>query len=307
MKKIFQYIGYIFYRMFVFGFRITPFWLLYLESDVISFLIFRVFRYRVKVVDKNLAMCFPEKTKAERDEIKKKYYPYMVDLFMESLKGYTYPAEKIRKRLIYDDLSIPERLYAEGKSMIVAMGHHGNWEWTTQTVKYEHKHKFCAIFKPLNNPYISNFTVRCREQRGTHFCPIEKTRFAFGMREKQPTGFCMAGDQNSPNIKRSIWVDFFGIKTACLPGIENYAKLFDLPVIFMEIRREKRGYYRCYVSMIAEDPSKCEKGEITQKYMSKLEEVMRNQPETWLWSHKRWKTALQPDGTVTSSGFYDNL
>ncbi len=117
----------------------------------------------------------------------------------------------------------------------------------------------------------------------------------------------MAGDQNSPNIKRSIWVDFFGIKTACLPGIENYAKLFDLPVIFMEIRREKRGYYRCYVSMIAEDPSKCEKGEITQKYMSKLEEVMRNQPETWLWSHKRWKTALQPDGTVTSSGFYDNL
>jgi KDO2-lipid IV(A) lauroyltransferase len=117
----------------------------------------------------------------------------------------------------------------------------------------------------------------------------------------------MAGDQNSTNMKRSYWVDFFGIKTACLPGIENYAKLFDLPVIFMEIRRVKRGYYRCYVSMIVEDPSKCEKGEITQKYMSKLEEVMRNQPETWLWSHKRWKTALQPDGTVTSSGFYDNL
>ena len=69
--------------MFIFGFRITPFWLLYLESDVISFLIFRVFRYRVKVVDKNLELCFPEKPKAERDEIKKKYYSYMVDLFME--------------------------------------------------------------------------------------------------------------------------------------------------------------------------------------------------------------------------------
>ena len=114
-------------------------------------------------------------------------------------------------------------------------------------------------------------------------------------------------DQNSTNEKRSIWVDFFGIKTACLPGIENYAKLFDLPVIFMEIRREKRGYYRCYVSMIAEDPSKCAKGEITQKYMSKLEEVMRNQPETWLWSHKRWKATLQPDGSVTPSGYYDGL
>ena len=117
----------------------------------------------------------------------------------------------------------------------------------------------------------------------------------------------MAGDQNSPNVKRSIWVKFFGMDTACLPGIENYAKLFDLPVIFMEIRREKRGYYRCYVSMIAEYPSKCEKGEITQKYMSKLEEVMRNQPETWLWTHKRWKATKNPDGTIEYGTIYKNL
>ena len=85
----------------------------------------------------------------------------------------------------------------------------------------------------------------------------------------------MAGDQNTPNTKRAIWVNFFGMETACLPGIEFYAKLFDLPVIFMEIRREKRGYYRCYVSMIAENPPQCAPGEITQRYMSKLEEVMR--------------------------------
>ena len=158
MKKVFQYIGYLFYRVWIFSFRITPFWLLYLESDIISFIIFRVLRYRVKVVDKNLEMCFPEKSKQERDLIKKKYYSYMVDLFMESLKGYTYPAEKLRKRLVYDNLSIPEKLYSKGKSMIVAMGHHGNWEWTTQTVKLEHKHKFAAIFKPLKNQFISNFT-----------------------------------------------------------------------------------------------------------------------------------------------------
>ncbi len=298
MKKFFQYVCYLFYRVAIFGFRITPWCVLYFWSDIIAFLMFRVFRYRVKVVDKNLEMCFPDKPKEWRDEIKKKYYPYMVDLMLESLKGYTYPAEKLRKRLVYDDLTIPEKLFSEGKSMIVAMGHHGNWEWTTQTVKYEHKHKFCAIFKPMKNQYISNFTVKCREQRGTHFCPIEKTRFAFGMREKFPTGFCMAGDQNTPNTKRAIWVNFFGMETACLPGIEFYAKLFDLPVIFMEIRREKRGYYRCYVSMIAENPSQCAPGEITQRYMSKLEEVMRNQPETWLWSHKRWKATKDSNGEI---------
>ena len=112
MKKFFQYICYLLYRAVIFGFRITPFWLLYFWSDIISFLIFRVFRYRVKVVDKNLEMCFPEKSKAERDEIKKKYYSYMVDLMAESLKGYTYPAEKLRKRLVYDDLSIPEKFSA---------------------------------------------------------------------------------------------------------------------------------------------------------------------------------------------------
>lgn len=305
--KVFQYIGYLFYRLIIFFFRITPFWLLYFESDIIAFLIFRVFRYRVKVVDKNLEMCFPDKTKEERDEIKKKYYIHMVDLFMESLKGYTYPAEKLRKRIVYDDLSIPERLYAEGKSMIVATGHHGNWEWATQTVLLEHKHRFAAIFKPMKNEYISKFTVKCREARGTHFCPIEKTRFVFSMREKMPMGFVMAGDQNAPILKRAIWAKFFGMDTACLQGIEFYARMFNLPVIYMESRKVKRGYYRQYVYMICEDPSKTQPGEITQAYMSKLEEVVRNQPETWLWSHKRWKATKNPDGTVEYGKLYKNL
>lgn len=305
MKKFFQYICYLMFRLLIFSYRITPFWLVYIQSDILTFLIFRVFRYRVKVVDKQLELCFPEKSKAERDQIKKKYYTHMVDLMLESLKGYTYPAEKLQKRLVYVDKSIPEGLFQQGKSMIVATGHHGNWEWATQTVLLEHSHRFAAIFKPMRNQYISNYTVKCREARGTHFCPIEKTRFVFSMRNERPMGFVMAGDQNARNTNRAIFANFFGINTACLPGIEFYAKMFDLPVIFMESRKVKRGYYEQYVYLLTDKPSECKPGEITQMYMSKLEEVMRNQPETWLWSHKRWKKIKNEAGEVVSSGFYD--
>jgi KDO2-lipid IV(A) lauroyltransferase len=290
----------------IFGFRITPFWLLYLQSDILSFLFFRVFRYRVKVVDRNLERCFPEKSKKERDQIKKKYYSFMVDVMLESFKGYTYPANKLQKHLVYDDKSLFEKFYKEGKSMIVALGHQGNWEWPTQTALYEYQHHFVAFFKPLKNPFINKFTEKCRESRGTHLCAIDKTRFAFSLREKYPVGFCMAGDQNSTNMKRSIWADFLGIKTACLPGTEIYAKLLDLPVVFMWSQRIKRGYYRQYFTLITDKPSECQPGEITQRYMTLLEEAIRKQPEIWLWSHKRWKNYKNEKGEIVRD-FYSNL
>jgi len=305
MKKFFEYIGYLAFRVFIFSIRITPFPVMYFFSDVMSFLIFRVARYRVKVVDKNLRMCFPEKSDKELKSIKSKFYQHFTDLLLESFKGYSLPVEKLAKRYPYENKELTESLYKQGKSMIVAFSHYGNWEWATQTVRYEHSHSMAVLYKPIHNRYIDSYIKTCRQHRGTYLCPIEKTKYMFAMREHGHMGFVMLGDQNPSNTRRCFWTNFMGIDTSVLHGIEVYAKMFNLPVIYLESRKVSRGHYQQYISMLVEDPEKCEPGEISAKYMSKLEESLKREPAYWLWTHKRWKRIRNEKGEVVSSGFYD--
>ncbi|MBO7596839.1 MAG: lysophospholipid acyltransferase family protein [Bacteroidales bacterium] len=304
MKKFFDYIGYLAFRMLIFSVRITPFPILYFWSDVISFIIFRVIRYRRKVINTNLTMCFPEKTEEEKKEIRKKFYRHFTDLLLESFKGYALPVEKLAARYPYENKELTEKLYKEGKSMLVAFSHYGNWEWATQTVVYEHSHHMAVLYKPMKNRYIDNYIKTCREHRGTHLCPIDKTKYMFAMREKQPMGFVMLGDQNPSNTKRGFWVNFMGIDTCVLHGIEMYSKMFNLPVIYLESRKVKRGHYQQYISMLVEDPEKCAPGEISALYMHKLEESLKRDPAYWLWTHKRWKHKRDENGKAIGSEYY---
>ncbi|MCQ2974449.1 MAG: lysophospholipid acyltransferase family protein [Bacteroidales bacterium] len=307
MKKVFQYIGYLYFRFFIFLVRITPFKLLYFFSDILSFLIFKVARYRTKVVDKNLKMCFPNKSENELKQIKSKFYQHFTDILLESFKGYTLPVEKLAKRYEFVDKSVLENYHKQGKSVVIAFSHYGNWEWATQTVLYEHSHKMAALYKPMRNIYINNYIKKCREARGTYLCPIEKTKYMFNMRNNQCMGFVMLGDQNPSNSRKGFWVNFLGIDTCVLHGIEMYSKMFNLPIVYFESRKVARGYYKQYLSELIDDPSKCQPGEISEKYMKKVEETLINAPEYWLWSHKRWKKQRDQNGEVVDSGFYKNL
>ncbi len=300
--KFLSYIGYIGFRILLFSVKIIPFKILYLVSDFYSFLIFKVFRYRVKTININLGVAFPDMSDSQKKEIRKNFYKHFTDLFLESLKGYTMTPAQISERYIYgSDREIVDNFRKKNQSIIVAYAHYGNWEWATQTVLYEGFQPMAALYKPLKNIYINGYMKKLRQQRGTHLCPIEKTRFMFGMRKKQTMGFVLLGDQNPPQ-KHSIWADFMGRKTLCLHGIETYSKMFDLPVIYLESEKTARGKYLQHISVIVDNPSECKQGEITQRYMSAVEKSIRRNPAYWLWSHKRWKHTLKEDGTLDTYG-----
>lgn len=304
--KIINYICYLLFRFFLLIVKIIPLKVVYFISDCFRILIFYVFRYRVKVIKKNLDLCFPEKSQEEKKQIRKKFYKYFCDVFLESVKGYTMTEKQISQRYVYLNKEVVKKYLDNGISCICGFSHYGNWEWATQTVKYDFNNLMGVLYKPLHNKYIDAYLKNMREQRGTHLCPIEKTKFMFGLREKQSICFVMLADQNPSNRKRSIKVDFFGIHTVALHGIEYYAKFFNLPVIYLECVRKSRGHYEQTIYDICEDPSKVPDGYITQQYISKVEQTIRKNPEFWLWSHKRFKLIVKDDQIVPSD-FYKNL
>jgi KDO2-lipid IV(A) lauroyltransferase len=119
--------------------------------------------------------------------------------------------------------------------------------------------------------------------------PTTSTTNTFGELRDVETVYIMAADQSPSKPEKAIWVDFLGIKTAFLDGPERHARTRDIPVIFADIQRVKRGHYALELSFISEHPQATQHGEITAAYAKRLEEIIRRKPENWLWSHKRWK------------------
>jgi len=286
----------VFFLLFVIIIGIIPFRLLYLISDFVRLILYYLVGYRREVVYQNLKGCFPNKTEKEITTIAKKSYSNLSDIFIESFKSFTMTKSQLIKRYTFVNPEEVAPFEAAGKSYILAAGHHGNWEWSSVSAGLQLKNQMVGLYKPLSNKYLDAIIKKSRGRTRTTLASIYETHKIFSAYSDQKAAFMMAGDQNPGNIKKSIWVNFMGRPTAFLNGIERYAREYDLPVIFGEAHRIKRGMYTIHLTTLTDTPRELPRGKITLLYAQKLEQIINDVPENWLWSHKRWKMTL-PEGT----------
>lgn len=282
---------YYFFKTLVLFFKILPFFIIYLLSDFIYILFYYIVRYRKKVVFDNLQKSFPEKTDPEIKRIAKEFYKNLSDITIESIKGLTMSEAEMLNRYKVLNPEVSDKYFEQGKDVMNLASHYCNWEWGIQAVDMQFKHSVVSIYKPLTNKFIEKYMTEKRERTGMTMISIRGSRDFFMTKKKQPVSYIMAGDQNPLKVEKAIWVDFLGRKTACLHGIESMAKQANMPMVYYDVQRVKRGYYTLNVVDFMEFPKNTEKGEITQKYMTMLEGIIRKNPANWLWSHKRWKHA----------------
>ncbi len=263
-----------------------PFWVLYLISNFLYIVLYRLTKYRLKVVRENMKNAFPEKTEMELLILEKKYYRYLGDLVVESLKAITISKAQILKRLTYKNPEIFNKLYDEGRSAIVVMGHYANWELMCKGSPLLVKNEILGAYKPLSNKLFDELMFKSRTEFGTNMIPMEKIPRAI-LKAEKPFVLVLIADQSPSHKESSIWVNFLNQETAVLPGAEKLAQKYNLPVIFANIICYKRGYYSCELSYIAKQPK--ETNNITELHTHKLESIIKEKPEYWVWSHRRWK------------------
>ena len=282
-------ITYLLFRLFVFIFWITPFWLLYLQSGIVYFLMYYVFGYRKKVVWNNLKKTFPEKSESELKKITKGFYKNLSDITVESIKGLSMSKKTLLKRYKVLNPEILDKYYNQNKSVIAVASHYANWEWGVLCLSLQFKHKSVGLYKPLSNKYIDNSMKESRAAWGMNLLSIYETSKYIEIKNTEPSIYFMVSDQSPSIVEKAYWINFLNQDTACLHGVENYAKKFDLPVVYGHVNRVKRGYYELSVSLVESNPKETAEGEITKAYMKILEDYILNKPENWLWSHNRWK------------------
>ncbi len=282
--------GYYLFVALSYTITLLPMWALHLLSDLLWPFFFHVVRYRRRVVETNLRNAFPEKGPEEREKIARRFYRHLTDMIVETLKAMHMNSEQIRKRFFVPDTSITDRFFSEGRDVVALASHYNNWEWYS-SLQLSAKHTVITIYKPLKNKDFDRFLRKIRERFGMHTTPMNHiVRDLVKYRsEKILTLSGFIGDQTPPPDDNACWTTFLNQDTGFYRGAEKIAVKYDMPVIMMNIVKRKRGFYELEYSIISEHPRDEEPNAVICRYASMLEEIIREKPEYWLWSHRRWK------------------
>lgn len=267
-----------------------PFWVIWGLADIFYVLLYYVARYRRKTVHENLVRSFPEKSQEEIRKITKKFYHHLSDLGLETIKFNQMTEKEIDDRLKVYGLDIYEEYYRAGKSIVLLGQHHNNWEWSGSIQRFI-KAQYLVVYNPVRkNKELEKFILQTRERFGAKSIPVNhsvRTALAFNNAER-PGALILAADQTPPPNSQ-FWTTFLNQETAFFVGPMKIAMKTNQPVVLHHTRKVGRGRYEVFHYKLIENPAQVKPEEIMMAYIHKLEEIIKTEPEYWLWSHRRWK------------------
>lgn len=275
-----------------------PLGALYAISDVIFYPVYYVVRYRRKLVHRQLAECFPEKSEKERREIERRFYHFLCDIVVEYIKLITITPEEIQRRVQFigyrESTAEAEAL---GKSFsFYFLGHYCNWEWLVSYALWTIPGwKTSQIYHPLRNKTMDRFLLQLRSRFGGECVPMKETLRHILTTRRNGEKECMAfiADQSPKWEAMHHWTKFLHHDTSFFIGTEKIGKQVNAAIYYVHVTRPRRGYYEARVLPITTKPQEYIDFAITNAYAMMLEKQIRECPELWLWTHNRWKRTRQ--------------
>jgi KDO2-lipid IV(A) lauroyltransferase len=289
-----KFLAYIFTYSLVWLLHLLPERILYLLSDLLYLLMYHVVGYRKKVVHDNLNLAFPDHDVPTIRRLARKFYHHLCDLILEQAVLHFASESKAKRKLTVKNPEVLNDLYGKGKMVMAVLGHYGNWEYLAALGLYI-KHPVIAIYKPLKNKYFDRMIRQNREAFGVRPVPMK----AIGRillehhKNSDPSLTLFLGDQRPQYHQIQYWTKFMGQDTPMFLGTEKLARKLDAAVVFLNVRKVRRGRYEVEVRLICESPDGLKPYEITERHVAMLEDLIREEPAWWLWSHRRWKHSYE--------------
>ena len=267
-----------------------PFKLLYLFSDVCFYVVYYGIGYRKKIVRSNLNTAFPNKGEKEINQIEIKFYRHLCDMFLEMAKSLSITEKELNSRYQFTNPEVLNSFEKENKCVNLVMGHYASYEWMFSIQSYL-KNPGHALYKKIANVYFDKLVRKIRGKWNTHL--IASKDAIRVMKRQQQNGvvsvYGYAADQNPKKNRTQFWTPFLGHNLPFQTGAERMAIEYDIPVVFFGTQKISRGVYRGTFKVLAHKPRTMADGEITTLFVKELEKQIIDQPEYYLWTHKRFK------------------
>ena len=267
---------------------LLPMPVLYLFSDFIYLLVFYVIKYRRDVVMHNLAIAFPEKSRQEHITIAKKFYRNFTDTFIETVKLVS-AGRRFVEKSSQGDFKLMNDLLSKGHNINAMVGHQFNWEFANLSYALNLKAPFVGIYMPISNKAFDRIFFDIRKRYGTILISAQefKTHMHQVFRSQYMLG--LGADQNPGYPGNAFWMDFFSKPAPFLTGPAKGAVKNNAAVVFVGMKKIKRGQYRFETTLLTETAADKTPEELTLLYKNALEKTIREDPPNYLWSHRRWK------------------
>lgn len=265
-----------------------PLPLLYGISTVLAFVLYRVVRYRRRVVDENLRAAFPELTDRQRQDLERRFYQHIADLGVELLASRTMTREDFHRHVEIVNPEVLQPYIDQRQSVVILTCHQGNWEWLLHVVSDHMGCPIDVVYKVMHDGAFDEFMYECRARSGKPIAFKDAGREIL-RRRREYRGFAMLADQAPFKRDKRYWHDFFGRPGSFYLGPQKIAEATQYPVIYVAMTKPARGRYQAHFEVIAQPPTAKGGFAVLDSYIAALERSIRQQPETWFWSNRKWK------------------
>lgn len=287
MKTIIEYFTYSLFKLLVGIFKLLPLKAIYRIVPLLSFLMRKIFKYRIKTVRQNLTS-----VKFSLDQntlhIEKKFYGQLTTHLLEAIKGFSMPIYELQQRYVLTNPEILNEYFEQKKSVLLIGSHMFNWEWGILALGGQISHQICGIYQYISNRFIHQYLMKLRSRGGMHLISYNQAIRQI-VQKQGVNAFMILADQAVPEPSKGIWTKFLGKATPFVYSLEALRAKTSMPMFYFEIISLQSGRYRVTLHPLSLQPQDEKPGDITKRYAAMLENSLNQYPHAWLWSHKRWK------------------
>ena len=278
----------------------VPLPVMYALAAALAFLMRDVLRYRVSVARSNLTAALPELDAATRERVLRRHYDSLAAVLFELPRLASMDADELRTRMALPDMPAVRAQLAGGTPVLVLAAHQGNWEWLLQALALGFGAPFLAAYKPPHSEAADRLMLGLRGRFGTRMVPGKRLLREVLRRRGSAHAIGMVADQVPTSSPGRVWLRFLGRDTAFFPGPAEIARAGGYAVYFLALRRLRRGYYETRFEPLARADEQLDVPTLIGRYAARVEALVREHPEDWAWTHRRWKLTPPDKAAATA-------
>ena len=244
--------------------------------------------YRNGIIEENLKRSFPNKGIAEIKTLNKAYHHHLSNVIAETLQGFSMSQVNLAKQFKFKNADLANEYFDNGQSIILVLGHIGNWEWGQAIVSHYLKHNCVGVYKPLSNKSFNEYILSKRSQYRVKLLPQKQLLKYLLSHKDEINVYIFIADQYPP-VEPRVKVNFLNQETYFDSSVEKIAIKYRLPVLYADIAKVSPNGYETELIEIYKGIDEFKTPTITERFAGMLEGNILRNPSIWLWSHRRWK------------------
>ncbi len=251
----------------------------------------RVFKIRKRVAEGNIRQAFPNYS---LHDVERCYLDAWSHFGMVAAELARLPRMKISDLKIAiesDNMEFLNKILSGGKGAIFVSGHFGNWEWLGAMIAAQGL-PFTFVVEQQSNRLVGAWMDRMRAREGVEI--FSRAQAAKGTLQalKRNKMVAMLCDQDAGLA--GVFVPFFDRLASTPRGPALFHLKTGAPLIYGSCCRE-HGRFRLTLEEMLLPPLSGDREEDERAIMAaitaRLEQDVRQNPEQYMWLHRRWKTA----------------